>query len=330
MVYEEDLLDVIKDGNLLNTINQFIYTFACSDDERSLCSLEMRSLFGVDTESLIIKNDISIDPSRSPFIKEQIEIMYEGDTMNDILKQVEDIVLKDSTFKVIFVKINDLSSADKISYGDRRIIERDLGMHIEGEADVHNPDYVFGIVTLGGRWYFGKYRLNDAVWFLHMKKPRNYSIALGTRLARAAANIAVPKPLGVKAIDPCCGIGTVLVEALSMGIDIVGRDYNPQIVQGARANIAHFGYVGEVTYGDIADVSEMYDVAIIDMPYNLFSTTTPEEQLSLLQHTRRFASKVVIITIETIDDMIQEAGFTIIDRCVAKKRSFSRQVIVCS
>jgi len=330
MVYEEDQLHVIKDGKLLNNTSQFIYTFACSDDESSLCSLEMRSLFGVETESLIIKSDVSIDPSRSPFVKEQIEIMYEGDTMNDILKQVEDIVLNDSTFKVIFVKINDLSSEDKISYGDRRIIERDLGMHIEGEADVHNPDHVFGIVTLGGRWYFGKYRLNEAVWFLHMKKPRNYSIALGTRLARAAANIAVPNPLGVKAIDPCCGIGTVLVEALSMGIDIVGRDYNPQIVQGARTNIAHFGYVGEVTYGDIADVTEMYDVAIIDMPYNLFSSTTPEEQLSLLKHTHRFASKVVIITIETIDDMIQEAGFTIIDRCVAKKRSFTRQVIVCN
>ena len=49
MVYEEDLLDVIKDGNLLNNISQFIYTFAYSDDERSLCGLEMRSLFGIDT-----------------------------------------------------------------------------------------------------------------------------------------------------------------------------------------------------------------------------------------------------------------------------------------
>lgn len=314
----------------MNHISQFIYTFACSDDERSLYSLETRTLFGIETESYIMKSSIDIDPNRSPFIKEQIEIMYEGDNMSDILKQVEDIVLHESTFKVIFVKINDLAAKNKISYQDRRIIERDLGLHIEGEADVHNPDHVFGIVTLGGRWYFGKYRKNDALWFLHMKKPRNYSIALGTRLARATANIAIPNPVGVKAIDPCCGIGTVLVEALSMGMDIVGRDFNPQIVQGARQNIAHFGYVGEVTFGDIADVSEMYDVAIIDMPYNLFSSTTPEEQLSLLKHTRRFANKVVIITIETIDDMIREAGFTITDRCVANKRSFSRQVIVCN
>lgn len=290
----------------------------------------MRSLFGQETDSFIMKSSIDIDPSRSPFIKEQIEIMYEGQSLADILQQVESIVLNEETFKVIFVKINDLAEADKISYEDRRIMEKDLGLHINGEADVHNPDHVFGIVTLGGRWYFGKYRKNDAVWLLHMKKPRNYSIALGTRLARAVANIAVPNPVGIVAIDPCCGIGTVLVEALSMGINIVGRDINPQIVQGARANIAYFGYTSVVTFGDISDITDSYDVAIIDMPYNLFSSTTPEEQLSILQHARRFASKVVIITIEAMDDMIAEAGFVITDRCVAKKRSFSRHIVVCS
>jgi tRNA G10 N-methylase Trm11 len=170
---------------------------------------------------------------------------------------------------------------------------------------------------------------NEPIWFQHMKKPRNYSIALGTRLARAAVNIAIPKTLGITAIDPCCGIGTVVIEALSMGIHIVGRDLNPHIIQGARANTAHFGYETELTLGDICDVHSSYDVAILDMPYNLFSSTTPEEQLSLLQHTRRFANKVVIITIETMDEMIAEAGFVITDRCVAKKRSFSRQIIVC-
>lgn len=315
--------------NTDNRLPAYIYTYAYSDDERSLCHLEMRSFFGIDTTSNILRSSIDIDPSRSPFMKERIEVMYEGDHLSDILEQVEAIQLNGSTFKVIFNKINDLDPAVKIEYDDRRIIERDLGLHIHGEADVHHPDHIFSIITLGGRWYFGKCVLNEPIWFQHMKKPRNYSIALGTRLARAVANIAVPKPLGITAIDPCCGIGTVVIEALSMGIHIVGRDINPHIIQGARENAAHFGLEAELTFGDICDVTKSYDVAIMDMPYNLFSSTTPEEQLSLLQHTRRFASKVVIITIETIDEMITEAGFVIIDRCVAKKRAFSRQIIVC-
>src|SRR6185369_6412097 len=98
----------------------------------------------------------------------------------------------------------------------------------------HHPERVFGIVIIGGRWYFGTYMESEAVWFHHVKKPRSYSTSLSTRVARAVANIAVPNPDGVKAIDPCCGIGTVVVEALSMGIDIVGRDINPLVVIGSR------------------------------------------------------------------------------------------------
>jgi tRNA G10 N-methylase Trm11 len=255
--------------------------------------------------------------------------MYHGDSLLEILAQVEEIQLFDATFKVIFVKINDLDPTDKISYEAQRAIEREMGLHITGEADVHHPEYLFGIVTLGGRWYFGSYLKNKAVWLHHMKKPRSYSIALTTRLARAAANIAVPHPLGIKAIDPWCGIGTVLVEALSMGVDIVGRDINHFIVRGARENLAYFGLEGDVVVGAIANISVSYDVAIVDMPYNLFSTITTEEQLSILQQARRIANKVVVISIESIDEMLSLSGFTIVDRGVAKKGLFSRQVLVC-
>lgn len=71
---------------------------------------------------------------------------------------------------MIFVKINDLVGENKIEYGERRLIERDLGMHIEGEADVRNPERVFGIVPLGGRWYFGHYVESEPVWYHHIKK----------------------------------------------------------------------------------------------------------------------------------------------------------------
>ncbi len=310
-------------------IQSFIYTYAFSEEERSLCHMEMRSLFGIESESKLIKSTTKIDPSRSPFIKERIDVMFEGDGLPDILEQVKQIQLFEETFKVLFVKINDLDQSEKIEYGERLVIEREIGMHIHGEADIHHPDHSFGIVTMGGRWYFGKYQKSESVWFHHLKKPREYSTALSTRVARAVVNIAVPNPHGVRAIDPCCGIGTVLVEALSMGIDIVGRDINPLVTSGSRENIAHFGLEGDVTLGPIADVSSNYDVAIIDLPYNLYTHVTREEQFSILQHARRFAQKVVVITIETIDEMIEEAGFDITDRCVAKKSLFSRQIIVC-
>jgi tRNA G10 N-methylase Trm11 len=201
---------------------------------------------------------------------------------------------------------------------------------MKGKADVRHPDRQFGIVAMGGRWYFGHYERSKSVWLHHIKKPRSYSIALPTRIARAIANIAVPRPPGIRAIDPCCGIGTVLVEALSMGIDIVGRDINPLVVRGARENMAHFGLAGHVELGSIADITASYDAAIVDMPYNLVSRITPEEQLFILRHARRIAHRAVIVSIEPIDDMIENAGFIIADRCVARKGSFSRHIMVCN
>ena len=65
------------------------------------------------------------------------------------------------------------------------------------------------------------------------------------------------------------------------------------------------------------------------MPYNIFSRTTPEEQLEILQHARRIAEKVIVVSIDTIDEVIDELGFTITDRCEAKKGLFVRQVLVC-
>lgn len=307
----------------------YIYTYACSEDELDVCHMELRCLFGQAVPPAIFASNASVEVSRSPFIKERIDVMYAGDSLPEIYQQTEQVEVGGKTFKVIFVKTNDLSPAEKIEYDERRAIEREIGLRIEGAADVNHPELVYGIVTLGGRWYFGTYHKNKATWFRQMKKPRSYSIALSTRVARAAVNMAVPQTAGIRAIDPCCGIGTVMVEALSMGIDIVGRDINPLIAAGARTNIAHFGFDSEVALGDIADITEHYDAAIVDMPYNLYSSITPEEQFDILVHARRIADRVVIVAIEAMDEMIGAAGFEIIDRCVAKKGMFSRHLMLC-
>lgn len=61
-------------------------------------------------------------------MKERVEVMYEGDDLESILEQVKEIELGEMTFKVIFVKINDLEGENKIEYAERRIIERRIGI----------------------------------------------------------------------------------------------------------------------------------------------------------------------------------------------------------
>ena len=307
----------------------FIYTYAYNDAERSLCHLEMRSFFGKDTELKILKSDIKIDPNRSPFMKGRLEILADGDEVEEIIAQASAFGSEEETNKVIFLKINDRQGQDKIENKERLHIERAIGSEMQGDFDLHNPDQLYAIVPFGGRWYFGLYCKSEPIWFHHMKKPKEYSTALSTRVARAVANIAVPHPEGIRAIDPCCGIGTVLLEALSMGIDIVGRDINPLVCVGSRENIAYFGLTGDVQKGAIEDITETYDVAIIDLPYNLYTHASWDEQFEILKHARRIAKKVVIVTIESMDERLKTVGFQITDRCITKKQQFSREIVVC-
>jgi tRNA G10 N-methylase Trm11 len=304
----------------------YIYTYACHEDEKDLCRLELQCLFGAEPSNGYVESQLYIDPSRSPFIKQRVSLLFTGISSAELAEQVISLELHDATFKVIYLET---ATSPSVTFEQKRAIEREVGWSIRGRADMRKPERVFAIMRLDSRWLFGECVTNEAIWLVHRSKPHNYSTALNTRIARAAVNIAVPNPQGIKAIDPCCGIGTVLIEARSMEIDMVGYDLNPLAVMGARANLAHFGLECSVVIGDMRFIQGSFDAAILDLPYNLCSISSPEDQLGMLQSARGFARRVVIITTEFIDTLIVNAGFVIQDRCVVKKGSFSRQMIVC-
>ncbi|WP_096440557.1 TRM11 family SAM-dependent methyltransferase [Alteribacter populi] len=289
--------------------------------------MEMRAFFGFDTRNHTIETDIQITPNRSPFMKERIDVLFEGNDLQEIVDQVTSLPASDTTFKVVSVKNPD---AEKISFAKGREIEREIGLKLNGTADLHDPEKLYGVIHKDNRWVFGDLYYHEPIWTRHQKKPYAYSTALSSRIARAVANIAVPNPDGIKAVDPCCGIGTVLLEACSMGIDVKGSDINPKVVYGSRKNLAYFGYEADVALKNIQEVEEAFDVAIIDMPYNLCSVLSARDQLAMLKSARRFAEKVVIVTIEPIDDAITKAGLSIVDRSAFRKNgAFTREVLLC-
>ncbi|BFT68919.1 TRM11 family SAM-dependent methyltransferase [Paenibacillus sp. P36] len=326
---------------------EHIYIYACHEDEQALCQLELRTLLGAGTVlgAGYAVSPRRVEPSRSPFLKLRLDVRYEAGSLPELASQVETLTVSGSTFKVVFAETD-----TPVSYDRRRDVERELGRHLRGKAEMRKPEQWFAVTQLGDRWLFGDCSYGEAVWLQHQQKPQNYSTALSTRVARAVVNIAVPVIAGTRVIDPCCGIGTVLVEAMSMGIDIVGNDMNPLAVRGARVNLAHFGMPNVVTLGDMrslglpaashvspapaatpaaGNAESRYDALILDMPYNLCSKLPEDEQLQMLQSARRLASRVVIITTEQIDPLIEQAGFHIADRCAVNKGKFSRQIIVC-
>ncbi len=316
--------EIVNYKNDNKTYKRHVYFIKYPVFEEELCKLEMRCLFGKTPSEKYLFSDLYINISRSPFIKEMISIIYEEDSLEQILKNIIEDKLTYDDFKVCYVK---LENGD-IEYKERLNSLNKIGFVITGEPEMHNPKIILGITKICGKWIFGKYEKNDYEWHIHDKKPYSYSNSLGLRVARALVNIAVQNNLDCKLIDPCCGVGTVVIEALSMGINVVGCELNKSIAENAQRNLKFFGYENVVTNGDMNNIEKQYDVSIIDLPYGLFTPTTIEEQTSLIKSARRISKKLVIVTFENMDKEIIEAGFNIVDRSYVCKGKFKRYITI--
>lgn len=314
-----------KETDLKEDESLYFYIIRSTAQERELCNFEMKYLFNIFPQRNYFKSFHYVLPSRSAFIKQCISILYSCDTLNELVERIIEDKLSYENFKIKYINLEDTS----IGYHERRRIEYLIGFNVLGEADVHNPEVVLGVVNVDGKWILGELDDNKNTWNSFNHKPYSYSNALGVRVARSLVNIAVGNNLELKIVDPCCGIGTVVIEALSMGLNIKGFEINPYIAENAKSNLEFFGFKDTISNCSMHDVDEKFDVAIVDLPYGVFTPVTLEEQLNIISTTRRLADKAVLITFENMEDYFRAAGFTPIDRCIIAKGTFKRYITVC-
>lgn len=308
-----------------------MYTYASHESEQELCRMELQRLLGIVIDatqcSSYIISEIELENDRSPFITTKMEIEWEAASLEELMTAIAGFSLEgDQTFKIRYLKQGDIKG-----YDARRSVERQLGSQIHGKANMKSPDIVFGVLSDSSGWYFGRCYEGTSPWLKHKHKPQNYSTGLSTVVARALVNIAVPRITGTKVIDPCCGMGNVVIEGLSMGIDIVGRDINPLAIRGARINLLHYGYGNSllVEVGDLRDITVRYDAAIVDMPYNLCSVMSKAQCQQMLQAVYQFSDLAVIVSSEQLEQDITQAGWHVTDQCTVAKGSFVRSVWLC-
>lgn len=308
---------------------EVLYTYARHEDEAELCDLELRTMLGGDAA---VGNGIAFinsthppDVNRSPFFKRRLEKLIVSETLPGLLEQLPGIELNGRSFKVLLTQ-----GDEPFDYEEQRKLERQAGAHMRGKAEMRKPELLFGLTRYNGEWLFGPCEENEAIWLRHQSKPQNYSTALPTRAARALVNIAAgtANPETIRLVDPCCGMGTVLIEAMSMGMSAAGIDVNPLAVRGARKNLAHFDYPDVVRLGDMKEETIHYDAAVVDLPYNLCSVLLAEEALEMLSTVKRIAERAVIVTTENMEAQLAEASFKIRDWAILSKGSFTRYISV--
>jgi len=304
----------------------YLYNLNCAPGEEQLFDWEMEVLFG---QSAGVKKQIisplKINPKRSVFIKDRLELRYEAGQFEGLVEQVKTAGMAYTTFKCLWLKY----PGQSFEYKKRLAAMKELCQYIGGDADMTAPDQLLGLTEYEGRWYFGELLPNENSWVSHENKLHSYSFSLSVRVSRAIANIIVGHDFEKKVIDPCCGVGTVVLEVLTVGGNVVGNELNPLVAEKARENLGTFGYENVILTGDIQDIKESYDTAIIDLPYGHFNPITPETQQMIVNEAGRIANNLVLVTQVDMSKELAIAGFKPIRQCQAQKANFTRFITLC-
>ncbi len=105
------------------------------------------------------------------------------------------------------------------------------------------------------------WRHNAKAWFKR-DRGKPYSDRqkglLPPKIARILVNLAVgtSDPEGKILLDPFCGSGTILLEAGLMKIGLVGNDFDPVQIAGARRNLDFFGLNSKLMTCEATALSE--------------------------------------------------------------------------
>ena len=309
-------------------IHKYIYSFNYENTERELCKLESRHVFNKEVKNKLLFIDKKIDPSSSAFIKNRLEIISFSKKYASLINQIQKENIRVEGFKVEYLVFD----GDITQYADRLEKLRDIGYSIEGMHDYYTPNITYGLCYYDDTWYFGELTKNNFEWHKHKQKPHSFSNSISVNIGKSLVNIAAKANKETKLLDACCGMGTIMLEAYFAGYKIEGCDINEKIAKNARENLSHFNYTGNIYHSDVKDIRKKYDAAIIDLPYNLFTSATDDDISHIIESTSEITDRLVIVSTSDITNVINNIGFRIEDYCSVSKRgktNFARKIWVC-
>ncbi len=288
---------------------EYIYKYNSEKQDAELAKYEMQAIFEQDITSESFLSEFYVNPNKSYFINYQIEIMFNSTSLDELVKMIDDANLDYDQYKIEFinVKSNELPYKERLQYCIK------IAHSIEGEGTVHNPLITLVVTKLENKWYFGKLNRNDRAFEDHQDKPHSYSNAMTTQISRALINIACGKRNDLRLLDPCCGIGTVVIEALSQNYDITGRELNSLVAEKAQQNLLALGFENVIKCQDMHTITEKYDVAIMDLPYGIMSVTNVELQTGLVTKAYNLADRLLLVANEPSEHLIADTKWNIKD-----------------
>lgn len=256
---------------------------------------------------------------QAAYVHTGLRLICEADTLEKLTDQIGHLDFPADSFRIEFQRLSNLNPVRR----QEAILA--IAEALPTYPDLENPKHRFLLVARAEGFWFGEivaeteYSYHD-----HDQKPYHMSSSLPARLARAMVNLAYP----IKNIlDPCCGSGSILLEACTLGITAYGIDKSPKMVSMSRKNLAHFGFDADVKRGDARQCIRTVDAVVTDLPYGRFCHADSEEIRSILKKAAQLAPLGIFVTESDISAWLQEAGYESIETWRVHKRANMVRII---
>ena len=253
----------------------------------------------------------------SAYIARGLHLIAQEPTLAELIESIQKLDLYADKFKI---EVSRLRNSPPVS--SRQIIVQ-IADSLRGFPNLDQPQHSFEVVVRQDGFYFGEVITRcKHTYRLHEHKPYHMSSSLPAQIARALVNL-VPTPSG-SILDPCCGTGSILLEAQALGRLAYGCDINPRMVGMSRKNLAHYGYTADIQLMDACECQQQADAVVTDLPYGHFQIMEESNIRSILGQCARLAPRGIFVAGKDVSDWLAEAGYTQVEVYqVRKKRNYN-------
>jgi tRNA G10 N-methylase Trm11 len=163
------------------------------------------------------------------------------------------------------------------------------------------------LVRSDGYWFGELLTEAERSWKRHDARPWVLSCSLPSRLSRALVNLAVG-PADI-VLNPCCGAGSILLEAASIGATGYGIDWNARMVEMSRTNLEFFGYAADVRLADACSWTLRGEVVVADLPYDRNCKTTERNVRGIVAQAVTLAPQAIFVAAADLSPWLLRAGY---------------------
>jgi len=220
----------------------------------------------------------------------------------------------------------------------QREFERLIGTMISGPVSLANPEVEYRAILSEDRCYFGKMLCTIDRGAFNARNPGRREFfhpgVMMPRMARTLINLACI-PAGDIMLDPFCGTGGILIEAEMLGIQSIGSDFDPMMVDGSVRNVtsSHL-LLADATALPFAEGT--LDGVVTDFPYGqsvcIKKTDTMDnlyaDALNEIRRVLKTGHRAVVVTHRDISGIAQH-HMTILQQHEQRvHKSLTRRILV--